>query len=103
MNSSDKSIQTVNDVILSHIISIWVNYIRLHHLTRRVKQIPICIQDFKTVRSEDCYFADKSMLIGQMPNQSENGVFPYTEMCCFGKSVNLSNKQVVIGCMSGFI
>ncbi len=75
---------------LSHPYPFWVNYIRSHGLVLHMKQLPVCIQDFKTVRSEDYYFADKSMLIGQMLDQFRNGVFLYTRPRRFGKSMNLS-------------
>ena len=55
-----------------------------------MKQLPVCIQDFKEVRKDDCYYVDKSMLIGQMLDQYRRGVFLYTRPRRFGKSMNLS-------------
>ena len=55
-----------------------------------MKQLPVGIQDFITVRNEDYYFVDKSMLIGQILSQRKNGVFLYTRPRRFGKSLNLS-------------
>ena len=54
-----------------------------------MKPIPVGIQDFKTVR-EDCYYIDKSMLIGQILSLNSNGVYLITRPRRFGKSLNLS-------------
>ena len=54
-----------------------------------MKPIPVGIQDFKTVR-EDCYYIDKSMLIGQILSLNSNGVYSITRPHRFGKSLNLS-------------
>ena len=55
-----------------------------------MKQLPVGIQDFKTVRNEDYYFVDKSMLIGQILSLNSNGVYSITRPRRFGKSLNLS-------------
>ena len=55
-----------------------------------MKSLPIGVQDFKSVRKTDKYFVDKSMLIGQILDQNDCGVFLYTRPRRFGKSLNLS-------------
>ena len=55
-----------------------------------MRSLPIGIQDFKDVRSEDFYYVDKSMLIGQILDQNRRGIFLYTRPRRFGKSLNLS-------------
>ena len=55
-----------------------------------MKSLPIGVQDFKSVRKTDKYFVDKSMLIGQILDQNDCGVFRYTRPRRFGKSLNLS-------------
>lgn len=55
-----------------------------------MRQLPIGVQDFKAVRDSDKYYVDKSMLIAQMLEQNDNGVFLYTRPRRFGKSLNLS-------------
>ena len=55
-----------------------------------MKKLPVGIQDFKTVRNEDYYFVDKSMLIGQILSLNSNGVYSITRPRRFGKSLNLS-------------
>ncbi|MCQ2079561.1 MAG: ATP-binding protein [archaeon] len=55
-----------------------------------MKSLPIGIQDFKVIRDGDKYFVDKSMLIGQIIEQNDSGVFLYTRPRRFGKSLNLS-------------
>ncbi len=66
------------------------SYIRFHSITEHMDYIPISVQDFKRVRNDHYYFVDKSMLIGQMLDQSPGGVFLYTRPRRFGKSLNLS-------------
>ncbi|MCQ2085123.1 MAG: AAA family ATPase, partial [archaeon] len=55
-----------------------------------MKSLPIGIQDFKELRSDNFYYVDKSMLIGQILDQNKRGVFLYTRPRRFGKSLNLS-------------
>ncbi len=55
-----------------------------------MKQLPIGVQDFISIRNKDKYFVDKSMLIGQMLDSNDDGVFVCTRPRRFGKSLNLS-------------
>lgn len=55
-----------------------------------MRQLPIGIQDFKSIRNSNKYFVDKSMLIAQMLEQNDEGAFLYTRPRRFGKSLNLS-------------
>ena len=55
-----------------------------------MKQLPIGVQDFKSIRNKDKYFVDKSMLIGQILDSNDDGAFLYTRPRRFGKSLNLS-------------
>ncbi len=55
-----------------------------------MKQLPVGVQDFISVREGQFYYVDKSMLIGQILNLCPNGVFSITRPRRFGKSLNLS-------------
>ncbi len=55
-----------------------------------MKQLPIGVQEFRDVCDEGYYFVDKSMLIGQILDSNDDGVFLYTRPRRFGKSLNLS-------------
>ena len=67
-----------------------VNYLLYRCHFEFMKKLPVGIQDFKTVRNEDYYYVDKSMLIGQILSLNSNGVYSITRPRCFGKSLNLS-------------
>jgi len=55
-----------------------------------MRQLPIGVQDFKSIRDGNKYFVDKSMLIGHILDSNDDGVFLYTRPRRFGKSLNLS-------------
>ena len=55
-----------------------------------MKSLPVGVQDFIELRKTDKYYVDKSMLIGQILNKNDLGVYLYTRPRRFGKSLNLS-------------
>ena len=55
-----------------------------------MKQLPVGVQDFISIRKSDKYYVDKSMLIGQILSYNSNGAYLITRPRRFGKSVNLS-------------
>ena len=55
-----------------------------------MKQLPVGIKDFKVIRSEDKYYVDKSMLIGEILSNNTKTISYYTRPRRFGKSLNLS-------------
>ena len=55
-----------------------------------MKSLPVGVQDFIELRKTDKYYVDKSMLIGQILNKNDLGVYLYTRPRRFGKSLNIS-------------
>lgn len=55
-----------------------------------MKSLPVGIKDFKELRSNEYYYVDKSMLIGQMLDHNGRGVHMFLRPRRFGKSLNLS-------------
>lgn len=58
-------------------------------MTRKKKMIPVGIEDFKAIRTEDYYYIDKTMLIQDLL-QSRGYVNLFTRPRRFGKSLNMS-------------
>jgi len=52
-------------------------------------KLPIGIDDFKSI-SNDCYYADKTLLIKDLIDMPTGSVILYTRPRRFGKSLNLS-------------
>ncbi len=71
-------------------VSFLGNYLKFHPIMTHMRQLPIGVQDFISIRDGNKYFVDKSMLIGQILNSNDIGVFLYTRPRRFGKSLNLS-------------
>ncbi len=63
---------------------------RFEGVMTHMKQLPIGVQDFKSIRNKNKYFVDKSMLIGQILDLNDGSVFLCTRPRRFGKSLNLS-------------
>ena len=66
------------------------SYLKFYSIMTYMRQLPIGVQDFKSIRNGNKYFVDKSTLIGQILDSNDDGVFLYTRPRRFGKSLNLS-------------
>ena len=55
-----------------------------------MKSVPIGIEDFKELRSNDGYFVDKTILIEDIISKKNTKVFLFTRPRRFGKSLNMS-------------
>ncbi len=82
--------QRMNDRTIVYGASFLGNYLKFHPIMTHMRQLPIGVQDFISIRDGNKYFVDKSMLIGQILNSNDVGVFLYTRPRRFGKSLNLS-------------
>ena len=59
---------------------------------KRLKEMPIGIEDFKKLRDRDCYFVDKTMMLKELIDD-ESDVKLFTRPRRFGKTLNMSMIQ----------
>ena len=55
----------------------------------RMRKLPVGIEDFKEIRTEDFYYVDKTALIGDLLNKWSK-VNLFTRPRRFGKTLNMS-------------
>lgn len=67
----------------------------------RMRKLPVGIEDFKEIRTEDFYYVDKTALIGDLLNKWSK-VNLFTRPRRFGKTLNMSMLKCFfeIGCGS---
>lgn len=67
----------------------------------RMRKLPVGIEDFKEIRTEDFYYVDKTALIGDLLNKWSK-VNLFTRPRRFGKTLNMSMLKCFfeIGCDS---
>ena len=58
--------------------------------SRSMQRIDLCGQPFKGLRERDMYYVDKSLLIKELLDSNDRGVFLFTRPRRFGKTTNLS-------------
>ena len=55
-----------------------------------MNNLPIGNEDFKDIRNSDCYYVDKTAMIGEILDNAKTRVFLLTRPRRFGKTLNLS-------------
>ena len=61
-------------------------------IEKRLKEMPIGIEDFKKLRDRDCYFVDKTMMLKELVDDASD-VKLFTRPRRFGKTLNMSMIQ----------
>ena len=55
-----------------------------------MKSLSIGNEDFKVIRDSNCYYVDKTTMIGEILDNSGTRVFLFTRMRRFGKTFNMN-------------